>query len=224
MIGLVCPSFLSCSKNDKAGDVEDQLVNGNGNSFFVKDITVEPSDAEESYSFTYNNDGSIKTINGESMESYENRLNMKFNKDGYVTSFLDDGNEVTYDYDSDGHVKCWYYEGKLAYYDEHGKQYNYTYTDGNVDQGGDTSLEKYYWSTVVNKANLDLNHLWMQTYEEDIYGLALMGFLGKKNVNLLDHFYRYGNTFQIEYVFNDNGTIHSMYNSNRDETFTITYY
>ena len=168
-------------------------------------------DIMETYRYTYEDE----------VESGTEHIRCTLNGDDYVTK-LDGEDEgytfvYTYEYNAAGYCTAYSYNGK--------QQRTYTYQDGNVTAGGDSSTEKYTYSPVENKANLDFLHLFAQTYAEDDYFLALTGRLGKPAKNLLASMERYGNKYahKLEYEFDKDGYVTAITDSGDKTVYRIEY-
>ena len=75
-----------------------------------------------------------------------------------------------YTYDSDGQTISASYDGTPA---------SFEWINGNVVKVTSLLNESYTYTNVINKANINFNHLMRETYMEDMWGFALCGYLGK---------------------------------------------
>lgn len=81
-----------------------------------------------------------------------------------------------YTYDSDGQTISASYDGTPA---------SFEWINGNVVKVTSILNESYTYTNVINKANINFNHLLRETYMEDMWGFALCGYLGNKDINLM---------------------------------------
>ena len=82
------------------------------------------------------------------------------------------------------------------------------------------SQEDYTYLSIENKANIDLSKLLMfETFSEDIYCLALCGYKGKSNTNLLKGIN--SDELEFEYVYDEDGYVTQI--KDGVYTFVISY-
>lgn len=145
-------------------------------------------------------------------------VNCDLNDQGYITKaeeIDEDGSSIyTYEYEN-GYVQSYAYNNQ--------KKRDYTWIDGNVSMGGDSSDEYYTYSTIPSPTNIYLPQLFMQTYQEDFCYLALVGRLGKNSKNLLSYYERYNKKREIEYQLDNEGDVIQMKNLYDNNVYTIYY-
>lgn len=190
-------------------------------------IKAEDSEGNwESYTYTEAN-GQLDVTNTyryadeDGIASGTDHIRCDLNGSGYVTKLNGEDSDYTfvytYEYDAAGYCTAYSYNGR--------QQRTYTHPDGNVTDGGDSSPEKYTYSSVENKANLDLLHLFAQTYAEDDYYLALTGRIGKPAKNLLASMERYGSKYahNLKYEFDKDGYVTDITDSGDKASYRIEY-
>ena len=112
---------------------------------------------------------------------------------------------------------------------------DYLWENGDVcwgDFGPNGALERYFYTTTENKANIDFNKLFTHTYRyaldsktvyRGVYGLALSGYLGNKDKHLL-HTVGGGSSAKFSYEFDHEGyPTKIIYNGSTDYICTIEY-
>lgn len=129
-----------------------------------------------------------------------------------------DGSEIyTYEYDLEGQTQA------MLYNNEEWSRQNYDWEDGNILNGNGGSEEHYTYTSVLNNTGININKLFTQTYSEDIWQLALFGYIGKSDRNLIggiDNFHTY------EYTFGKDGyitTIKEYFKGKIISTVVISY-
>lgn len=154
-------------------------------------------------------------INGNEMTVYEIKGTRKeavrvcrLNSDGYVVREADpDGDGAySYTYEGEGEVVSGLFD-----YTDRWETIDYHWVNGNVY----SSLEENSYSTIPNNLNININALWRQFYAEDRYGLALCGYIGHKDANLLAR----GEKATYDYDFDADGYPEVVY-----ETYDGTDY
>lgn len=140
------------------------------------------------------------------------------NEQGYIVQVDDSEDDYkstySYEYEND-YVQSYSYNKK--------KIRSYTWGDGNVTMGGDSSDEYYTYSDITSPTNIYLPQLFMQTYGEDAYYFALIGRLGKNSKNLLSQYLRYNKKRSIEYKFNEEGDVIQMKDLYSNNVYNIYY-
>ena len=126
--------------------------------------------------------------------------------------------------------KYYYYEGETLGLNN----VDYWWKNGDVQTGAlyGTGREGYYHTNIENKANINLNRLFAHTYKcydgntyisyEDVYGLALCGYIGNKDKHLLSQI-EGANAAKFSYTFDSDGypnkIIYSPINLNGNVTY-----
>lgn len=135
----------------------------------------------------------------------------KLNSQGYIQEerllmeegeFYEDDFPNIYEYDVDGQTLS-LSEGEFP-------QYRYEWVDGNVFISWwkyHSDDRKYTYSSFPNKSNLNLNKLFTQTYKEDVWQFAFLGYIGKKDNNLIENIDDYST---YEYTFDDEGYVSTI--------------
>lgn len=106
-----------------------------------------------------------------------------------------------YEYDDSGQT--------LSYswvYDNYSESNTYEWVDGNIhisSYGSSITDRKYVYTSIVNKANINLNKLFTQTFGEDVSYFALFGYLGNKDRCLIEKV----DDELLMYTFNDEGCV-----------------
>lgn len=158
---------------DETGRVYSLKMEGSGN------ISALP----ENCTLYYEKKGNQLDLYGESSSINKTKLyTCTLNNMGYIIkeTDLDSGsaNEgvFLYTYDSDGQTISASYDGTPA---------SFEWINGNVVKVTSILNESYTYTNVINKANINFNHLLRETYMEDMWGFALCGYLGNKDINLM---------------------------------------
>lgn len=143
----------------------------------------------------------------------------ELNTMGYVVKeeVLFDPETYTYEYDEIGQTLSMVYD-----YNERTRE-NYDWVDGCILNGND-GREHYTYTSVLNNTGININKLFTQTYSEDIWQLALLGYIGKSDRNLIEGM-DYRNA-SYEYIFDDTGYIVSIkeyYKGKINSTVVISY-
>lgn len=161
---------------------------------------------EGSYSYEINgNEMTVYEINGSRKEAV--RV-CRLNNDGYVVREADpDGDGAySYTYEGEGEVVSGLFD-----YTDRWETIDYHWVNGNVY----SSLEENSYSNIPNNLNININALWREFYAEDRYGLALCGYIGHKDANLLSR----GEKATYDYDFDADGYPEVVY-----ETYDGTDY
>ena len=136
------------------------------------------------------------------------------------------GTISNYEYDETGQTLSLMYRFRD---DKTSRVYTQTYDweNGNVMNGypnGPNSKQEYYtYTNVENKMNIDLTHLFTQVYGEDVYQFAVLGYIGKKNSNLIGSMRDY---YTYEYTLDSEGYVSTMteyYKGEKSETVILSY-
>lgn len=197
---------------DASGRVSSMTTQGEGNHFvFPENVTLY-----------YEVSGNKLNLYGESADVPKILFYVcDLNDMGYITREEDltptEANEgvFTYEYDANGQTIHASYND-----DSYG---SFVWENGNVVSCEGIIRESYTYTNVVNKANINFNSLMRQTYLEDIWGFALCGYIGKKDVNLME---TYGSTTKYTYEFDADGyvtIIHEKYHGKYDYKYVISY-
>lgn len=106
-----------------------------------------------------------------------------------------------YEYDDSGQTlsNSWVY-------DNYSGSNTYEWVDGNIhisSHGSSITDYKYVYTSIVNKANINLNKLFTQTFGEDVSYLALFGYLGNKDRCLIEKV----DDELLIYTFDDEGCV-----------------
>ena len=106
-----------------------------------------------------------------------------------------------YEYDDSGQTlsNSWVY-------DNYSGSNTYEWDDGNIhisSHGSSITDYKYVYTSIVNKANINLNKLFTQTFGEDVSYLALFGYLGNKDRCLIEKV----DDELLIYTFDDEGCV-----------------
>lgn len=173
------------------------------------------------YEYTYSGNTLeiVRTLTGSSYQ--KDGLHCMLNTDGYIIKAVDwdeeygEGGVYTYDYDTEGHVSAYYYDGKL--------ERSYQWINGNVKEGGDSSTEVYTYSNETCKSNLYIPHLFMQLYSEDWMYTALTNRQGKNPKNLISSYHRYGEDRAIDYEFDSEGYVTKITEDHYGTVHYISY-
>lgn len=112
-----------------------------------------------------------------------------------------DYDPVIYYYDSEGQTLSMGITGAHDY------RKDFVWKNGDIQNGYGGNNEKYtYYSDYTNKANINLNKMFTQTYDEDIFALALCGYIGKKDTHLLKEVRGNGGLdYSLRYEFDKDG-------------------
>ena len=120
------------------------------------------------------------------------------NEFGYITEEVDLSgleDKSIYEYDSEGQTLVAKFGNSHANYEwKAGNIYVTKYPFG---------TESYTYTNIVNKANINFNALMRETYLEDMWGFALCGYIGNKDINLMS---TYG-SLKYEYEFDSDGYV-----------------
>lgn len=121
------------------------------------------------------------------------------------------------EYDSNGYPIS--YSTDDSYYDM-----EYTWKDGNIhisyDKGNHSSDREYTYTSTVNKANINFNRMFTQTFGEINVQLEFLGYMGENDKNLLASV---DNT-TFEYTFDDEGYVIKIKNSNTPVCAAVVFY
>ena len=105
--------------------------------------------------------------------------------------------------------------------DGYGDKYTYTWENDCIvhvtGNPGGAHYDNFYYTNIENKANIDLNYLYCdQMYSEDVFGLALCGYISTKQKYLLK---------DVDWTLDkDNYPVKAEFKENRDtDTFEIIY-
>lgn len=111
---------------------------------------------------------------------------------------FDDPEVYTFEYDDQGQTLT------MLYNNEEWSRTNYDWEDGNILNGDGGGEEIYTYTSVLNNTGININKLFTQTYSEDIWQLALLGYIGKSDRNLIAGI---NNLNTYEYSFDGDGYI-----------------
>lgn len=146
----------------------------------------------------------------------------ELNDMGYIVKeeiIGEDGSHL-YEYDENGQtIFCTLKSGKSTWKNE------YTWIDGNIHILAYKLSDdhKYTYTPVINKANINLNKIFTQTFSEDIWQFALFGYVGNADRNLIASI---DDEKSFEYFFDNDGyvsIIKSYYGEKLRRTVVITY-
>lgn len=134
------------------------------------------------------------------------------NEFGYITEEVDLSgleDKSIYEYDSEGQTLVAKFGNSHANYEwKAGNIYVTKYPFG---------TESYTYTNIVNKANINFNALMRETYLEDMWGFALCGYIGNKDINLMS---TYG-SLKYEYEFDSDGYVKMIREGSK--TYVISY-
>lgn len=154
----------------------------------------------------------------------------ELNDQGYIVKeevLLEDGDaydevDLTY-YEYDGNNQTLSLKGILGNYEF---VQTYDWENGNVmngyPNGPNSNQEHYIYTDIENKMNIELVHLFAQVYNEDIFQFAVLGYIGKKNSNLIEEMGDYA----YEYTFDSDGYVSVMtecYKGKELATVVVSY-
>lgn len=135
-------------------------------------------------------------------------VNCTLNEMGYIVKEQEIGDDsyLTFDYDENGYTQSYTYHS-----DNYTSSQDYTWEDGNIQNGNGGSDEYYIYTNVINKSNIDLSKILdVQTFQEDIWWFAVAGYKGNPNKNLLKEIrYSYSSTpnYAYEYQYDEEGYV-----------------
>lgn len=180
----------------------------------------------------YEFEGQTLTLTSKYIDTGElkDKVVCELNDKGYIIkeeTLLEDGDmydeeDLTYyEYDENGQTLS--LKGIFGNYEF---VQTYDWENGNVMNGypnGSTGGQEHYtYTSIENKMNIELVHLFAQVYNEDIFQFAVLGYIGKMNNNLIGEmgYYTY------KYTFDSEGYVSKMtecYKGKEINTVVISY-
>lgn len=135
-------------------------------------------------------------------------VNCTLNEMGYIIKEQEIGDDsyLTFEYDENGYTQSYtYHSGTYT------SSQDYTWEDGNIQNGNGGSDEYYIYTNVINKSNIDLSKILdVQTFQEDVWWFAVAGFKGNPNKNLLQGIKKNNSAtpyYTYKYQFDENGYV-----------------
>lgn len=180
----------------------------------------------------YEFEGQTLTLTSKYIDTGElkDKVVCELNDKGYIIKeemLLEDGDmydekDLTYyEYDENGQTLS--LKGIFGNYEF---VQTYDWENGNVMNGypnGSTGGQEHYtYTSIENKMNIELVHLFAQVYNEDIFQFAVLGYIGKMNNNLIGEM---GN-YTYKYTFDSEGYVSKMtecYKGKEINTVVISY-
>lgn len=156
----------------------------------------------------------LDPLTGEQISPYIEAFTCELNDQGYILTQKATGpytrpKEYHFTYDELGQTSTfsWCDETTGEETDTFGF---FDWVDGNILTGNPevgaynkTKWREYYtYTSIVNKANINLNKLFTQTYNEDMSYFSLCGYIGNKDKNLLESV---SESEKLSYVFDEDG-------------------
>lgn len=145
-------------------------------------------------------------VTGDALMPKTEAITCLLNDMGYIveekaTGDYTDSETNYYEYDDSGQTlsNSWVY-------DNYSGSNTYEWVDGNIhisSHGSSITDYKYVYTSIVNKANINLNKLFTQTFGEDVSYLALFGYLGNKDRCLIEKV----DDELLMYTFDDEGCV-----------------
>lgn len=158
------------------------------------------SSLPENCTLFYEIEGDMLYLYGQSSELPKTRLyECTLNELGYITFEKDlsgiEG-DMGYDYDANGQTISHTFEGEISG--------TYRWENGNLVESSGLVDADYAYTSVVNKANINFNSLFRDPYDVDLWGFILCGYIGNKDVNLMD-------SENLEYVYDEDGYVSTIH-------------
>lgn len=163
----------------------------------------------------FNRAGNNLTLSGYALDEQGNVISPKMdvvnctlNEMGYIIKEQEIGDDsyLTFEYDENGYTQSYTFHSN-----SYTSSQDYTWEDGNIQNGNGGSDEYYIYTNVINKSNIDLSKILdVQTFQEDVWWFAVAGFKGNPNKNLLQGIKK-GNSstpyYTYKYQFDENGYV-----------------
>lgn len=146
----------------------------------------------------------------------------RLNEKGYVEAVTitdEDGflTNASFEYDENGYPVS--YSTDDAYYDM-----EYSWEEGNIhityDKGNHSADRAYTYTSTVNKANINFNRMFTETFGEGNVQLEFLGYIGKNDKNLLASV----DNITFEYTFDSEGYVTKIKKSNDAVCTAVVFY
>lgn len=178
------------------------LYNVSGNTLTVKSSPVNSSmksEAGESAICELNEMGYVEEATCMDADGFTQDFSLVYDDNGYPLAYDDAGSWGIY-------AEYSWVDGNLV--------------KANIKEGNNNTVREYIYTAYENKANLDFNRMFVQTFGEWNLQMDFLGYFGKKDKNLLG---RVGNE-TFEYNFDEDGYVTKIKSSNDAVCTAEVYY